>query len=171
MGIVFFGAWLRTSHNSPCEWLWEEVAPARDDSRPSDFMPTMAFFLWLAGANIPVEWSGESSPPAPCKNAALPALQWNTRNDFNFDLDFDLRIWEDELEMDIEFDIVFEDFIWHAPMENEIAGHLRKEIYANQTQRSLRRESRRRAPKSANKKQQAGGPEAWSAPKANRTLF
>merc|ERR1712118_250346 len=56
-GSVYFAGWLRKSYESPCDWLWESDASEDYDSS-SELMKTLGFWLWLAGAKIPIVWDG-----------------------------------------------------------------------------------------------------------------
>lgn len=52
---VVFAAWLRTSPESPVEWLWESRARVEEDQER--FLSSLHFFLWMAGAEVEAPWS------------------------------------------------------------------------------------------------------------------
>merc|ERR1712066_977943 len=111
-GMVFFAAWLRISYQSPCEWLWE-VPRAEPEKGPSSFIPTLGFWLWMAGADIPVVWEG------PAENATvLPPLQW-----YSADSDYDDF---DDLDDFGVFDGSFDAFDDYDEEHQDLAGHLRR---------------------------------------------
>jgi len=163
-GRVFFAAWLRSSYQSPCEWLWEDISDPEVPVGPSDFMPTLGFWLWLGGAEIPVVW--EQTPEEPEKEkqqSSLPPLQWTSPEDGFSDDE------SDGFSMDELYDE--EDWWTYTHPSQYLAGHLRKEIYSYQAQRSLRRRSQSKIfpPKLTS---EALGDESarWRRFKANRTL-
>jgi len=159
-GMVFFAAWLRSSYESPCEWLWEDVCKVPG---PSDFMPTLGFWLWIGGAQIPVVWEQQSEESNNAKQqTALPPLQWNSPEDgfsdddsYGFFIDYDS---DDEELLDIPFP---------SPC---LAGHLRKEIYSYQAQRSLRRRAHCKIPPKHTSEALGDENARCGRPKANRTL-
>lgn len=133
-GAVVFAAWLRTSWASPCEWLWQPE-PARTADEHAHFVSTLGFWLWIAGAKLepPASWEGvvgtvcEEQEEQP----ALAPLKWVT-NDF----------YDEEL---LALDDREEEWI-SSVQEQELSGHLRKEIYSDCSHRFVRRRARRSSP-------------------------
>lgn len=130
---MFFAAWLRSAHTSPCAWLKEEEA----NHCTQRFLTTLGFWFWLAGAPIspPLAWDG--SVEVCTKQTALPALKWEIMWDSartNFDLDgFDFSDY-DSLSgtrytcLDVQY----------------LAGHVRNEVYSLESRRTVRRRGARR---------------------------
>lgn len=181
-GNVFFAAWLRSSWQSPCEWLADsdyaaaaEAAAQRENGSPSDFMPTIGFWLWAAGAEIPVVWEDPNTLQFNGHLTNLKPLQWknSTLHDHYSEDEYEDRDDHDEL--------------WESKYDSQISvgsfpylsGHLRKEAYSHQTQRTLRRGTQGRLPKTARAVVVLAG--CWcrelmergcgGIPKANRTLY
>jgi hypothetical protein len=153
--MVFFAAWLRISYQSPCEWLWEAPKVKREEG-PSNFIPTLGFWLWMAGAEIPVVWEGLEDAQLTENATVLPPLQW-----YNSDDDFDRFDEFDDLDESFDSDVDYEE-CWQ-----DLAGHLRREAHSHQTQRSLRRGTQRKVPSKACCEKNA----RHGCFKANRTLY
>ncbi|CAJ1400491.1 unnamed protein product [Effrenium voratum] len=74
---LIFAAWLRSSEESPYEWLWDfRAAQAKDDGK---LLTSLHFWLWMAYLPVPLPWEapqpdveGWASPAV----AELPAIQW-----------------------------------------------------------------------------------------------
>jgi len=163
-GSIFFAAWLRMSHQSPCEWLWEDV-PHHGEEGPSSFMPTLGFWLWIAGAEIPVVWDGSSSHEETESTSMLPplALQDGAQ--------FPMSDYDDIFFPEVDF---YEEFcdqeFCTGEREQDLAGHLRKELYSRESKRSVRRGARREAPSRRASEKCAEAQDQKGQPKANRTL-
>jgi len=156
-GSVFFAAWLRSSWQSPCEWLWEEEEDADrpENESPSALVPTLGFWLWAAGAKIHVVWEGPGSVQYEKNQTTLPPLQWLTSDSYG--------AYSDSCE-DLSDDDCYE------PDERQyLSGHLRKEAYSHQSQRALRCRTQRRSSRTSSKV--AGEDVCYGRPKANRTLY
>merc|ERR1712039_872153 len=109
----------------------------------SPFMPTLGFYLWLGGAELPVVWSDGTAHESPSESV-LPKLIWRGyENEYSSYDDFD--------EFDYDSDCDYE------PPEQDPAGHLKKEAYSLESRRSLRR-----------KAQGTRSDVVYSQPKANR---
>lgn len=133
-GNVFFAAWLRASDQSPCDWLWEKSAACYKESpdRPSDFMATLGFFLWAGGAEIPVVWEGSDQPRENEQRTVLSPLKW-------FNGSYVSDEWRDDFSGSDFGDSDLDEFDeWHSTKMQDLDGHLRKEAYSRQSQRSLR---------------------------------
>jgi len=167
-GDVFFAAWLRTSYQSPCAWLWEEEEVCEVVAeRPSEFLSTIGFWLWIAGVEIPVVWEAGDYCEGKQNKFALPPLQWRQEGEMSsFDVDWALVDEDDFFHFfpDLEEEMTGE---W----EQDLAGHLRKEAYSRQSHRSLRRNAQRKSPKqkASVTNRVKGAP--CQAPKANRLLY
>lgn len=171
-GSVFFAAWLRSSSQSPCEWLGDsestaaaEAAERREHERPSDFMPTLGFWLWAAGAEIPVVWEDPDSVQFSRNLTNLLPLQWRSsivHGDHSEHLYVDdyehYELWESK-----------HDWLFSSGSSPYLSGHLRKEAYSHHTQRTLRRGTRGRLPKTGSNPVREQG--CCGIPKANRTLY
>lgn len=128
-------------------------------------MPTIGFWLWAAGAEIPVVWEDPNTVQFSGHLTNLRPLQWK-----------DSTLHDDYSEdwFDIEYD---HDSLWEIEYDGQIdvdpfpyfSGHLRKEAYSDQTQRTLRRSTQGRLPKTASKPLVEHG--CCGIPKANRTLY
>lgn len=129
-GQVCFAAWLRSAWTSPCEWLWE-------GPRAAHFVNTLGFWLWIAGANVslPSSWGGSIGEPR--NETVLEPLKWKQGDDMFFDDDMLFGSMSDD-----------DDFGFHhysyEPLEQDLAGHLRKEAYSLASHRMLRRDVRRK---------------------------
>jgi len=125
-GEVYFAAWLRSAEGSPeiCHWLWEEIWSPSGDTDTMDL--TLAVWLWAAGVagNLRLVSSGVPPTSHP-RHAALIPLQWQRTYD-----DGDWCIGDDSCPSDIEDD-------------QEVCGHLRKEIFSLESRRMQQRKVRR----------------------------
>jgi hypothetical protein len=140
-------------------------------------MPTIGFWLWAAGAEIPVVWEDPNTLQFNGHLTNLKPLQWKNSEDYI----------EDEYE-----DRDDHDELWESKYDGQISvgsfpylsGHLRKEAYGHQTQRTLRRGTQGRLPKTARPVLVWAQPDqSWcwrrevmeqgcgGIPKANRTLY
>lgn len=133
-GQVFFAAWLRTASTSPCTWLRESE---QADSKGLRFVGTLGFWLWMAGAKIspPDSWDigivGE-------KQNRLPPLKWKPRDCWY--MPYEMTDYEFDEMIDYEFDMYEER---PCSLEQDLAGHLRKELYSDFSVRALRRDAKR----------------------------
>ncbi|CAJ1349003.1 unnamed protein product [Effrenium voratum] len=73
---LIFAAWLRSSEESPYEWLWDFRAAQAKDGK---LLTSLHFWLWMAYLPVPLPWEapqpdveGWASPAV----AELPAIQW-----------------------------------------------------------------------------------------------
>jgi len=155
-GSVFFAAWLRASQRSTCDWLWENIT-SRMEEGPSRFISTLGFWLWMGGADIPVVWDGLDDGS---NQTILPSLEWATYKNFYIDDDSD---YADDASDDEMF--------WTGELEQDLSGHLRKEIHSRQTQRMLRQSQRFKAKKASGCKASAYKDAGSSKVNVNRTLF
>jgi hypothetical protein len=94
-------------------------------------MATLGFLLWAAGAEIPVVWEGSDQPHEKENGTVLPPLQW---------LDsYGADEWRDDFSGSDFGDSDPDEFDeWHSTKLQDLDGHLRKEAYSRQSQRSLR---------------------------------
>jgi len=127
-GQVFFAAWLRTAYTSPCTWLRE---CEKADLEVLRFVGTLGFWLWMAGAKIspPDSWVGDIEGH---NQIVLPPLKWNPRGGWYAP--------DDDEMTDYEFDMYEER---PCGLEQDLAGHLRKELYSDFSHRALRRDAQR----------------------------
>lgn len=162
-GSVFFAAWLRVSRQSPCEWLWEGVAN-QGEQGPSSFLPTLGFWLWIAGAEIPVVWDGTACHQETESTSVLPQLTLLEGAQFEHEHYDDMFYTYSDCDTDLEE-------IFTGEMEQDLAGHLRKELYSRHTQRSVRRGTQRRAPSRRASDRRVKDHDRKGQVKANRTLY
>jgi len=166
-GSVFFAAWLRASQQSTCDWLWENVILVEDG--PSTVIPTLGFWLWIGGADIPIVWSSASTCHGSNNQTVLPSLMWApTYGDFDtYDDIFDHLV----MLTDYDYDTSDDEMFLTGELEQDLSGHLRKEIYSRQRRRMLRQGQHHKAKKlsgfQASDDKEAGSSEI----KRNRTSF
>lgn len=156
---VFFAAWLRVAHESPCDWLWESID--REEG-PASLMQTLGFWLWIAGAEIPIVW--QEAEKEQKTQSVLPPLHWKRPND-------DYWMSSSDGIDEFAFDSDYEDNeeLWER---QDLAGHLRKEAYSYQSQRSLRRRSLQLKHSRRRGSETSGDQDVPSEkPNANRTLY
>lgn len=153
-GGIFFAAWLRSSYKSPCDWLWES-SYAEEEEGPSSFMSTLGFWLWIAGAQIPVVWPDAACERKPSGTKLAPLL-WKQ---YSADGDWIPREIEDY--GDIEEEMT-------GQWEQDLAGHLRKEVYSRRSRRSLQRRPKRQQPRPTASQGSIEDPASNGRPKVNR---
>jgi hypothetical protein len=134
------------------EWLWDDEAFAEvvdDPNLSSNFMATLGFWLWLAGIEMPVVWTGRDTPLEKSSKSVLPPLTWVADKSVYFDA-------HDPFDDPYLGETSDDETYLTGEMEQDLAGHLRKEAYSRQSQRSLRRAQWR---------------SRLTKPTANRTLY
>lgn len=131
---VTFAAWLRSNPDSTCEWLLN----ARDSSPTEEWsscIDTLGFWLWLAGASVPIHMSNTATTNSTVSPIleALPPLEWLDNSgygeeDYNFAF-FDCLT-------DVEDD--------GGDDRDALQGHLRKDVVriASASDRAIRNASR-----------------------------
>jgi hypothetical protein len=130
---------------------------------PSTLIPTLGFWLWIAGADIPVVWDELDELDDTCLgNTTLPSLKWT---------DYKNNYTDDDIFSDYDYDTSDDEMFWTGELEQDLSGHLRKEMYSMQTQRMLR-QGRQHKAKSASRCKASDEENAGSSKvKVNRTLF
>jgi len=111
----------------------------------------------MGGADIPVVWDGLDDGS---NQTILPSLEWATYKNFYTDDDSD---YADDASDDEMF--------WTGELEQDLSGHLRKEIHSRSTQRMLRQSQRFKAKKASGCKASAYKDAGSSKVNVNRTLF
>jgi hypothetical protein len=119
----------------------------------------------MAGADIPVAWQGSAGIEGDRSQTVLPPLKWKNDDEFHhtdsphydpaYDSDLDEEVLGEEL---------FRNFEWQ-----DLAGHLRKEAYSRQSERSLRH--KRKCAKGRTIKLCDTKDVPCGCPSANRTLY
>jgi len=161
-GSVFFAAWLRASQQSTCDWLWENESSVVEEG-PSTVMSTLGYWLWMAGADIPIVWDGLVDTPLNSNaQSILPSLKW---------ADYNGNYTDEDIFIDYYSDTSDDEMFLTGDLEQDLSGHLRKEIYSRQTQRMLRQGQRRKAKKANVCKASDDKKADSSTVQANRTLF
>jgi len=136
---------------------------------PSTVIPTLGFWLWIGGADIPIVWSSASTCHGSNNQTVLPSLMWApTYGDFDtYDDIFDHLV----MLTDYDYDTSDDEMFLTGELEQDLSGHLRKEIYSRQRRRMLRQGQHHKAKKlsgfQASDDKEAGSSEI----KRNRTSF
>lgn len=126
-------------------------------------MSTLGFWLWMAGAEIPIVWDGlDDTRPNSNDQSILPSLKWT---------DYNSNYTAEDIFIDYYSDTSDDEAFLTGEFEQDLSGHLRKEIYSRQTQRMLRQGQRHKARKASGCKASDDKKADSSTVQANRTLF
>jgi len=144
---VNFAAWLRSNPQSTCPWLLNArddyaMTLAKNSGSNDSCLGTLGFWLWLAGASVPVCMSDELTTNMSCTDssivAALPLLEWH-----DYAPEGDDGFSESDFIDDYADDDLNVLYCGHDDL-NAFHGHLRKEIVlVHASDRSVRNASQR----------------------------
>jgi hypothetical protein len=143
------------------------------EEEPSSFIHTLGFWLWIAGADIPVVWGGlDDTCLDNTDRTTLPPLEWVTYKGFyTGEGNFIIYTGDYDYDYDYDHDTSDDEMFLTGELEQDLSGHLRKEIHSRQTPRMLRQGQRRKAQKASGYKASGDKDAGISKVNVNRTLF
>jgi hypothetical protein len=140
------------------------------EEEPSSFIHTLGFWLWIAGADIPVVWGGLDDTCLDNNDrTTLPPLEWVPYKGF-YTGEGNFIIYTGDHDYDYG-DTSDDEMFLTGELEQDLSGHLRKEIHSRQTPRMLRQGQRRKAQKASGYKASGDKDAGISKVNVNRTLF